>query len=205
MMGAMSASALGSLALFALVSSITPGPNNLMLASSGLNFGMRRTVPHMAGISVGFTAMVGVIGLGLGAVFQAMPALYTWLKIGGALYLLYLAVRIAMSGPIQDGGSTGRPFTFMQAAAFQWVNPKAWVMSIGIVATYTPQEGFYTNLALAMVVCCIVNFPSVAVWAAFGSALRGVLRAPAAVRAFNLSMAALLVASLYPLAVEWLG
>jgi threonine/homoserine/homoserine lactone efflux protein len=191
-----------SLALFALVSSITPGPNNLMLASSGLNFGVRRTLPHIFGISIGVAAMLVLVGLGLSTLFVRWPVLYTVLKYAGGAYLLYLAYRIGTAGPVRPGESRGKPFTFLQAAAFQWVNPKAWIMSIGIIATYTPQQNFHLNLAVAAVVCMLVNLPSITLWAAFGSALSRVLRAPAAVRTFNLFMALLLVASLYPLAEE---
>jgi len=193
---------LGPLALFALVSSITPGPNNIMLASSGLTFGFRRTIPHMLGVNLGFTLMLVLVGLGLGTMFQQFPWLYTLLKYAGALYLLYLAVKIALSGPMESGGQRGRPFTFLQAALFQWVNPKAWVMAVGVIATYTPQAGFYWNLALAAAVCCVVNLPSIGVWAAFGTALQKVLHRPLAIRAFNVGMGLLLAASLYPVALD---
>ncbi|WGJ91314.1 LysE family translocator [Achromobacter mucicolens] len=199
-----SLSLLGPLALFALVSSITPGPNNVMLASSGLNFGFRRSVPHLLGVNLGFTLMIFLVGVGLGSVFQQTPALYTVLKYAGAAYLLYLAWKIANSGPLDEGEARGKPFTFLQAAAFQWVNPKAWVMAVGVVATYTPQNGFFANLVIATLVCGIVNLPSIGIWVTFGTALRHVLHRPAAIRAFNVGMALLLVASLYPVALELL-
>ncbi|MCD0504829.1 LysE family translocator [Bordetella petrii] len=196
---------LGPLALFALVSSITPGPNNIMLASSGLTFGFRRTIPHMLGVNLGFTLMLVLVGLGLGTAFQQFPWLYTVLKYAGALYLLYLAWKIAMSGPMDRGSPRGQPLTFLQAALFQWVNPKAWVMAVGVIATYTPQAGFYWNLALAALVCCLVNLPSIGAWAAFGAALQKLLHRPMAIRLFNIGMALLLVASLYPVALELAG
>ncbi|MDH0091835.1 LysE family translocator [Achromobacter mucicolens] len=199
-----SLSLLGPLALFALVSSITPGPNNVMLASSGLSFGFRRSVPHLLGVNLGFTLMIFLVGVGLGSVFQQTPALYTVLKYAGAAYLLYLAWKIANSGPLDEGEARGKPFTFLQAAAFQWVNPKAWVMAVGVVATYTPQNGFFANLVIATLVCGIVNLPSIGIWVTFGTALRRVLHRPAAIRAFNVGMALLLVASLYPVALELL-
>ncbi|KGD93747.1 membrane protein [Achromobacter sp. RTa] len=198
----MSLSLLGPLAMFALVSSITPGPNNVMLASSGLNFGFRRSMPHLLGVNLGFTLMIFLVGIGLGSVFQQVPQLYTVLKYAGAAYLLYLAWKIANSGSMDDGETRGKPFTFLQAAAFQWVNPKAWVMAVGVVATYTPQNGFFANLVIATVVCGIVNLPSIGIWVTFGTALRRVLHRPWAIRAFNVSMALLLVASLYPVALE---
>lgn len=198
----LSASLLGPLALFSLVSSITPGPNNIMLASSGLNFGFRRTVPHMLGVNIGFSLMILLVGAGLGAVFHSVPLLYTLLKYGGAAYLLYLAWKIATAGEIREGGRRARPFTFLQAAAFQWINPKAWVMVVGVAATYIPESGFFMNLLVATLVCGIVNLPSIGVWVTFGTALRRVLHRPGAVRAFNLTMAALLVVSLYPIALD---
>ncbi|MGE8658812.1 MAG: LysE family translocator [Achromobacter sp.] len=197
-----SLSLLGPLALFALVSSITPGPNNVMLAASGLNFGFRRSMPHLLGVNLGFTLMIFLVGIGLGSVFQQVPALYTVLKYAGAAYLLYLAWKIANSGGVEEGQARGKPMTFLQAAAFQWVNPKAWVMAVGVIATYTPQAGFFANLVIATVVCGIVNLPSIGIWVTFGTALRRVLHRPGAIRAFNIVMALLLVASLYPVVLE---
>ncbi|OZI20384.1 hypothetical protein CAL26_23035 [Bordetella genomosp. 9] len=198
----LSASLLGPVALFSLVSSITPGPNNIMLASSGLNFGFRRTLPHMFGVNIGFTLMILLVGAGLGAVFHSSPLLYTVLKYGGAAYLLYLAWKIATAGEIREGDRRARPFTFLQAAAFQWINPKAWVMVVGLAATYIPEAGFFMNLVVATIVCGIVNLPAIGVWVTFGTALRRVLHKPGAVRAFNLGMAVLLVLSLYPVAQD---
>ncbi|ARP91812.1 hypothetical protein CAL14_17225 [Bordetella genomosp. 9] len=198
----LSLNVLGPLALFALVSSITPGPNNIMLATSGLNFGFRRSMPHMMGVNLGFSLMILLVGAGLGAVFHTVPVLYTLLKYGGAAYLLYLAWKIATSGEIQEGGKRAKPITFLQAAAFQWVNPKAWVMVVGVAATYIPESGFFLNLIVATLVCGIVNLPSIGVWVTFGTALRRFLHRPMAVRAFNISMALLLVVSLYPVAQE---
>lgn len=193
---------LGPLSLFALVTSITPGPNNIMLASSGLTFGFRRTIPHMLGVNLGFTLMLVLVGLGLDTVFHQFPWLYTVLKYVGAAYLLYLAWNIAQSGPLDGGQQRSQPFSFLQAALFQWVNPKAWVMSVGVIVTYTPQTGFYWNLMLAAVVCCLINLPSLGVWVAFGAALQKFLHRPQTIRLFNIGMALLLVASLYPVAQD---
>ncbi|MFA4914692.1 MAG: LysE family translocator [Comamonadaceae bacterium] len=193
------------LALFAFVSSVTPGPNNVMLTASGATFGYRKSLPHMLGISLGASLLLLFVGLGLGAVFERIPMLYTVLKYVGAVYLLYLAWRIANAGRIQGGSGRARPFTFFQAAAFQWVNPKAWIMAIGIVATYTPHDGFFANLILACLVLMIVNFPAISVWTLFGSALSRVLKSEAAITRFNVCMALLLVVSLYPVAQELMG
>jgi threonine/homoserine/homoserine lactone efflux protein len=198
----LSANLLGPVALFSLVSSITPGPNNIMLASSGLNFGFRRTVPHMLGVNIGFSLMILLVGAGLGAVFHNSPLLYTLLKYGGAAYLLYLAWKIATAGEIREGNRRAQPFTFLQAAAFQWINPKAWVMVVGLAATYIPESGFFMNLLVATIVCGVVNLPSIGIWVTFGTALRRVLHKPGVVRAFNLTMAGLLVVSLYPVAQD---
>ncbi len=187
-------------ALFAFVTSVTPGPNNMMLLASGVNFGFNRTVPHILGISCGFFSLVLAVGLGLGAAFKAYPLLYTILRYAGAMYLLYLAWKIATSGPASDAsGQEGKPQTFMQAALFQWVNPKAWVMAVGAISTYTPLQGYFTNVFIISAVFALINAPSVCVWAGFGSLLRNALRDPFWLRVFNGVMAALLVVSLYPM------
>jgi len=186
--------------LFAFVSSVTPGPNNTMLLSSGVNFGFNRTIPHMLGISCGFAVMVLAVGLGLGAVFKSYPVLYTVLRYAGAAYLLYLAYKIATSGPVKDAtDKEARPMSYLGAAAFQWVNPKAWVMAIGAISTYTPINGYFTNVVIIALVFGVVNLPAVSMWAGCGSLLRNVLRDPFWLRIFNGVMAALLVVSLYPL------
>ncbi|AUG01091.1 MULTISPECIES: LysE family translocator [Pseudomonas] len=187
-------------ALFAFVTSVTPGPNNAMLLASGVNFGFRRTVPHILGISSGFLVLVLAVGLGLGAVFEAYPVLYKVLRYVGAAYLLYLAWNIARSGPVsQEVDGKGRPLGFWGAAAFQWVNPKAWVMALGAISTYTPLQGYFFNVVVIASLFALINAPSVGVWAGFGSVLRNVLRDPRWLRLFNYGMALLLVISLFPL------
>ncbi|MDF9619801.1 LysE family translocator [Pseudomonas entomophila] len=191
---------LSAFVLFAFVSSITPGPNNTMLLASGVNFGVRRTIPHALGISVGFMVLVLAVGLGLGEVFKAWPPLYSILRYAGAAYLLYLAWKIATSGPMSGDMASGRkPLGFWGAAAFQWVNPKAWVMAVGAITTYTPAQGYVFNVIVIAAVFALVNLPSVGIWVMFGSALRNLLRNPRAVVLFNVLMAVLLVISLYPL------
>ncbi|WP_285410820.1 LysE family translocator [Pseudomonas sp. FR229a] len=190
-------------ALFALVTSITPGPNNTMLLASGVNFGFNRTIPHMLGISCGFFLLVVAVGFGLGAVFQAYPILYTVLRYVGSAYLLYLAWKIAHSGPVGDGADgQAKPISYLGAAAFQWVNPKAWIMAIGAISTYTPMQGYFYNVVVIAAVFAIINLPSVGLWAACGTLLRNVLKDPRWLRVFNWGMAALLVISLYPLLLE---
>jgi threonine/homoserine/homoserine lactone efflux protein len=190
-------------ALFALVTSITPGPNNTMLLASGVNFGFNRTIPHMLGITCGFFVLVVAVGLGLGAVFQTYPLLYTILRYVGAAYLLYLAWKIAHSGPVSESEKgESKPISYLGAAAFQWVNPKAWIMAIGAISTYTPMQGYFTNVIVIAAVFALINLPSVSVWAGCGTLLRNVLKDRRWLRLFNWGMALLLVASLYPLLIE---
>lgn len=184
---------------FAFVTSVTPGPNNTMLLASGVNFGIRRTLPHMLGISFGLMSLVLGVGLGLGKLFEQVPMLYVILRYAGAMYLLYLAWKIATSGVPEDRSSEHhKPFSFVQAAAFQWVNPKAWVMAIGAITTYTPQDNFVLNVLLIAGLFALVNCPTMSVWTAAGSLLRNWLRDPRVLRCFNVSMALLLIVSLYP-------
>jgi threonine/homoserine/homoserine lactone efflux protein len=186
-----------ALAGFAFVTSITPGPNNIMLTASGVNFGFARSVPHMLGIAAGFMVLLLAVGFGLGALFAAVPAAQTVLKWIGALYMLWLAWRVANAGAITAEEGRARPMTFWQAAAFQWVNPKGLVMAFSAMALY-PRPGRVTDILLVTLIFGAVNLPCVAVWAGFGTALRGVLRDPARVRVFNIGMALLLVASIVP-------
>jgi threonine/homoserine/homoserine lactone efflux protein len=188
---------LGFLA-FAFASSVTPGPNNMMLVASGVNFGLKRTLWHVAGINVGFPVMLLLTGLGLGQVFARFPVIYTVLKVVGILYMLWLAWKIAHSGPVGEGREVGSPMSFLQAAAFQWVNPKAWAMVVGAIAAYTVPENYTVSLLIITLLYALTGTPGSLVWAAFGAAMRNFLRDPAKVRWFNWAMAALLVASLWP-------
>jgi threonine/homoserine/homoserine lactone efflux protein len=186
---------------FAAISSITPGPNNTMVLASGLNHGFHRSLPHIAGISIGFAILVLGTGAGLHAIFTAVPPLQTVLKYGGALYLVWLAWKLARSGPMQDSGAqeAQQPMSFFGAAAFQWINPKAWVMAVGAVTTYLPHAFGLADALLLAAVYGAICAPCVAAWAGCGVALRSVLQNPRSLRMFNLTAAALLVASLYPM------
>jgi threonine/homoserine/homoserine lactone efflux protein len=195
----MSADLFLALVTFAFVASITPGPNNLMLLASGVNFGFRRTIPHMLGIGIGFTIMVMIVGMGLGKLFEVYPAIYTALRVMGGLYMLWLAWKIANSGPVGEGKIAGAPMSFLQAALFQWVNPKAWVMAVTAIAAYTLPDDYFRSVLLVSIVFGLVNLPSVSTWALFGTGLKHVLNEPRVFRAFNVTMAALLVLSLAPL------
>jgi len=199
----MSHSLLIAFVMFAIVMSFTPGPNNIMLLSSGLTYGFRRTVPHVAGVSIGFAFMVGAVGVGLGAVFIAYPVLQTILKYVGVAYLIYLAAAIAMSGPVAPNQDNGhRPMTFWGAAMFQWVNAKGWVMVIGSITTYAAIAAYPWNIVIQVGLSLILGVLSCTTWALFGSSLRPILTSRRAVRAFNILMALLLLASLYPIFMD---
>jgi threonine/homoserine/homoserine lactone efflux protein len=188
---------------FAVVMFFTPGPNNIMLLASGLNFGFRRTLPHIAGICFGYAFMIAVTGLGLGAVFTAYPVLQTILKYVGAAYLVYLAIAIARAGPPEPGeAERRRPMSFLAAALFQWVNVKGWVMAIGTITAYAAIAVYPWNILLQTALSLLLGLLSTATWALSGTALQALVTSPRAVRAINLAMAALLLASLYPVLRE---
>jgi len=190
----------GALLMFVVVTLFTPGPNNTMLMTSGLNFGFRRGLPHLWGVALGFAVMVLAVGIGLGALFQAYPTAYTVLKYVGAIYLLYLAWQIATSGPPEeDEAAGGRPITFLQGAAFQWLNPKGWVMAVGAVSTYAAVAAFPNNVLLIAFLFGSLGILSSATWLGFGTGLKRLLTSPRAVRTVNIAMALLLVASLWPI------
>ena len=189
--------------VFATVMFVTPGPNNVMLLSSGLTYGFRRTLPHVAGITIGFAFMIGTVGLGLGTIFITYPVLQTILKYAGAAYLIYLAAAIAMSGPLTPGQDNRRgPMTFWGAAMFQWINVKGWVMVIGTITAYAGIASFPWNITIQVMLSLLLGVLSCSAWALFGSALRPILTSPRMVRAFNVVMAVLLLASLYPVFMD---
>lgn len=187
-----------ALVSFCLVSTITPGPNNMMLLSSGATFGLKRTIPHILGISGGCAVMVLVVGWSLGGVAQHLPGFYSALHLAASAYLLWLAWRIATSASTGASAAKAQLLGFLGAAAFQWVNPKAWAMVLGAVANFARPQTMHTDVALIAAVLVVVGLPAITLWAGGGSMLQGVLAKPGALRAFNWSMAALLVASLIP-------
>ncbi len=188
-----------ALVLFAFTTSITPGPNNMMLFTSGVNFGLRRTIPHMLGIGAGFLSLLLAVGLGLGAVLHTIPALYTVLKFAGGAYLLWIAWKIGSSRSLSEGKTSAAPMSFLSAAAFQWINPKAWVMAVTAMATYTNPDLYVVSVLIVGLAFALVNVPSVSTWAGFGSALRDWLSDPVRLKWFNITMALLLVLSLWPM------
>lgn len=192
--------ALMAAAVFAVVSLITPGPNNAMVLASGVHFGMRRTLPHLAGICLGFGFMLVLVGLGLHTLFASDPLLLALMRYAGASYMAWLAWTLARSRAAPGSSDPGvRPLGFWGAAAFQWVNPKGWVMAMTAVTGYLPVDAGPGQVLLLGGLFAVLGVPCVGAWAAFGSSMRGYLQNPLHLRLFNLSMALALLASLVPL------
>ena len=190
-----------ALVSFAFVASITPGPNNILLTASGVNFGFARTIPHMLGICAGFMALMLAVGLGVGMILAAVPQLQTALRIAGAAYMLWLAWKVANAAAVGEAAERSQPMTFWEAAAFQWINPKAWVMAVGAMAVYVRRDHAFADMLVVTLVFGLVTVPAVVTWAAFGHVLRKALRDPAKVRVFNIAMALLLAASVLPIMI----
>ena len=189
-----------SLLAFAFVTSITPGPNNLMLLSSGVNFGFRRTIPHMLGIGIGFVVLLLAVGAGLGALVSAVPWLFPAIKITGGAYLLYLAWHIATGAPPEaETAGSSKSLSFTAAAIFQWVNPKAWIMAITAMATYTKAGEYWVTMVLVAATFGVVNLPCISSWVGLGITLRTWLNDRRRLAIFNTVMALTLVASLWPM------
>lgn len=187
-----------ALTAFAFVSSITPGPNNLMLMASGANYGFIRTAPHMLGVGIGFTVMIVLVGLGLIGLFDRFPISRTILTVFSVIYLGWLAFKIATASAPRGSAPSDTPLTFFQAAAFQWVNPKAWAMALTAITAYAPDRS-YTAILIVAGIFGAINLPSVSVWTLIGREIRRFLGTPARLRVFNWTMAALLIASMIPL------
>ena len=194
-------------ALFMLVSSITPGPNNTMLMASGVHFGYRRTLAHLVGVQLGFGFMLIAVGLGLHAVLAQFPAFYDVVRFAGGAYMVWMAWSLASARPhVQEQATIEQslqnepqPLGFWGAVLFQWVNPKAWVMAVTIMSAYVPPGAGLLHIAPLGLMFAVLGFPCSSVWVGFGSALRSYLQDPFRMRVFNCSMAAALLASLYPM------
>mgnify|MGYP000459940950 CR=1 FL=1 len=185
--------------IFALSTGITPGPNNIMLMTSGMNFGIRSSLPHLLGICVGFTVMVVGIALGFNIVFELFPALQEAIKVIGVLYLLYLAWLIANANSDNLQDKKSKPFTFLQAALFQWVNPKAWVVVTSAVSAYTTiDKEVYWHISAMAVMFLIAAIITTVTWLFFGNGIKKILQSNTQQRIFNITMAMLLVASMFP-------
>lgn len=193
-----------SLFLFALISTCTPGPNNIMLLASGMNYGVVRTIPHMLGIGLGFPIMVFLVGMGISKVFEIVPHSYLVLKITCTIYFLYLAWRIATATKpnreaIEGNTSQNRPFTFLEAVAFQWINPKAWTMALTAISLYTPVNQPVSTVAIVALAFVVASIFSTNIWATMGEKMRRIIQNEVSRKTFNYLCALLLLASLYPI------
>ena len=190
-----------SIILFCLVTSITPGPNNIMLMASGLNHGVLKTVPHISGIIFGFPLMVATLGFGLGTIFLNYPVIHQIIKIAGISYLLFLAWKIANATNTNTGKQLREPLTFIQAAVFQWLNPKAWVIAIGAIATFTTVGNFQSQVVIIVFAYLFIGAFSMSLWLLMGASLQKILRSQKQLQVFNVVMAILLVMSVAPMVI----
>jgi threonine/homoserine/homoserine lactone efflux protein len=185
---------------FAAIAAWTPGPNNTLLMASGVNHGFRQTTPLILGVAIGFPFMIGIVGIGLGKVFEIYPLLYTILKYAGTAYMLWLAFKIATSALPEEGGmQKAPPLSFLQGAAFQWVNPKGWMMAVTMLSSYTLPHAYGTGVAVIVATAALMGFASASGWALFGSSLRHVMNDPRYFRVINVALAISLVLSLIPM------
>ena len=187
-----------ALLLFSIVSGATPGPNNMMLMASGVNFGVRRSLPHLFGVVLGFALMVALVGFGLDAIFRVAPWLLPAMRWAGAGYLLWLAWRIATAGAVKENARAGAPLGALGAAAFQWINPKGWVMAVSALTTFAVSANYALSVIVIAATFLLMGFPCSGAWVVFGAAMRRFLADPRHARLFNGTMAALLVASILP-------
>ncbi|UVW35263.1 LysE family translocator [SAR92 clade bacterium H455] len=194
-----------SLITFTFVAGITPGPNNMMLLASGLNHGIRKSMPHYLGICIGFPIMVAVVGFGLGALFEQYPSIYIYIKISGISYLLYLAWKIANAGNSSASSKIRQPLTFIQAATFQWLNPKAWVIAIGALVAFTTPENVTQSVVAIILIYFVMGFICMALWLKLGQGLQQFLRGGKRIHYFNITMAVLLALSVIPMAFSSFG
>lgn len=189
--------------LFGLSAGITPGPNNIMLMTSGMNFGIKNSLPHVAGVCIGFAVMVILVGLGFSIIFDTYPILHEIIKVLGLMYLLYLAYLIAYAAPSELASDKSKPFSFLQAALFQWINPKAWVMATGSISAFTTLgDDIHWQVLLIASIFFIAAIISSISWLVFGRTLKQVLKSIKQQRVFNISMALLLVISVLPVIRE---
>jgi len=200
----LTAEIIAALAVFAFATSITPGPNNLMLLASGATYGWGPTIPHMLGIFSGFTALVFFAGTGLGKLLDAIPAAATAMQYAGIAFLTFLAYKTAFAVPFADQGKDlgGRPISYLQAVGFQWVNPKAWAMGLGAYSTYAPPDSTAGTAAMIALIFGAINLPCISCWTLLGTSLRRLLNRPWKLRMFNISAAGLLLASLTPIILD---
>jgi len=197
----MSADQLIALIVFACTGSFTPGPNNTIASVTGANHGLRATVPHIFGVPFGFSTMLIAGGLGAAALIVTHPTLATAIRWIGIAYLLYIAWAIGRADSAGDR-SLARPLTFWQSAAFQYTNPKAWMLTAATIATYMAADGATTRIVIICAVFSLACAASLVVWAAAGAALKHWLRHGSRLRIFNLTMGAMLAATALWMAFE---
>ena len=200
----MSNEALLSFAMFALVTSITPGPNNILLMTSGVNHGFLRTVPHLSGVSIGFAILFLGTGLGLGELFTRLPVVYEVMRWVAIAYFLHLAWRLSTTSAYSDNpeaahAPTAKVWRFHEGFAFQWINPKVWIMAIGAFSRYVPIGQGTGAIVRATIIFTVIGIPCSVAWVLFGSRMRRYLLQGHRRRVFNIGMATLLLASLAPL------
>ncbi|MBV9548741.1 MAG: LysE family translocator [Alphaproteobacteria bacterium] len=194
----MPSAALLSLCWLAFIGSVTPGPNNIMLAASGVNFGIRASVPQMAGIFVGIVVVTLASGFGLGAIFSAYPLVRDLMRLAGFAYVVWLAWRIAIAGSL-GGGDLPHPMRFSTSLSIQPLNLKLWMTAIAVVALYVRPGHTVADTLTVAAAFSLLNLPCMVLWAGCGALLREALKLPGRVRVFNLIMAAALLASVVPL------
>ncbi len=189
--------------IFAFSTSFTPGPNNFMLMHSGLNFGVKRSIPHCLGVNLGFTGMFIIVALGFGTLFHHYPMINTILKFVGAAYMLYLAWKILQShAKTSCSTKSARPWTFMQAVMFQWVNPKAWLMSIGAISLFTLSTNYLYNAFALALIFFLIGFFSEGFWVSSGALMSKVLKNDRQRFWFNAAMALTLALSVILIFLE---
>lgn len=188
-----------SVIIFSISASITPGPNTIMAMSSGLNFGIRKSMPLLWGICLGFSLMLFFVGIGIGQVFALFPELTLYLKVLGVVYLLYLAYVIANSGELKKGAKFDQPLNFLKGVVFQWVNAKAWVVCVSAVSTFTTPGNSYIGQILLLTFAFLIVGPlSVGIWIFLGAFLKQHLTNRNYIKNFNMFMAFLLISSIIP-------
>jgi len=185
--------------LFCFSTSITPGPNNIMLMSSGVNYGIKKSVPHLLGINIGFPLMILAIGLGLGSIFAKFPIVYPVIKVLGVSYLLFFAWKVANATAPKAQERWAKPVTFIQAVLFQWVNPKAWIMATGAIASFTSPQRFQTQMFFILGGYMTVGALCMIFWLTLGASLKTFIHNERRIKYFNRAMAVLLVLSLVPM------
>ncbi|CAC9601823.1 Transporter, LysE family [uncultured Gammaproteobacteria bacterium] len=191
-----------SVFLFTVVMTITPGPNNIMILASGLNFGIKRSIPHLLGIAIGFPMMLIAVGFGLETAIKATPAIHTFVKIAGLGYLLFLAYKLFTTVKQKILGSGAKPLTFLQAVLFQWVNPKAWVMIFSGVGVFTTSANIQEATLLLALSFFIAIFPCNGSWLFLGSQMKKLIKTDFHYKVFNRIMAILLLISVFPSVIE---